>query len=119
MIDKWFENRLVYPVGSRDEEDNIRMRVFETFYGSRELFGGESVSIDVAVDDETFGFREILVDASTLFAADYNRISRTLRFDVFNVDLSFEASDIFSDGLSEVIVRIGDGDDMEHKWTIF
>lgn len=115
LVDRGSENRLVYPVRSRDEENDIGVGILEALYGTCELFGRESVSIDVAVDDEAFGSVEIFADASALFATDHNRISRGLRFDVFEIDLSFEASDIFSDRLSEVTVRISNSDDMEHK----
>lgn len=96
MMDMGSENRLIYPVGSRDEENYIRLGIFEAFYEAPELLSGDILSDDVTIDDEAFCFFEVFTDASALFAADYNRISRTLRFDLFDVNLSFEAGDVFS-----------------------
>ncbi len=119
MMDRGGENRLVYPVGSGDEENDMRLRVFEAFYETRELSGGDGFSDDVTIDDEPLGFLEILADASALFSTDDNRISRGLRFDVFEFCVSFETRSVFSDRFAEVVVRIGHSDDMKHKKAIF
>jgi len=115
MMDRGGENRLVYPVGSGDEENDIWVRVFEAFYQAGELFGGDGFSDDITVDNEPLGFFEILADAGTFFAPDNDGVSGAFWFDVFEFYVSLETRGIFSDRFAKMTVRIGDSDDMKHN----